>query len=107
MTAIHWILGIGWAAFWIYWFTRAASSKATIERADRRFVSYRFLLLFLILLAVRFSHGRLNHSQHDLVLALVGVALWVLGLALAIWARVYLGKNWGFPMSRQRDAELV
>jgi protein-S-isoprenylcysteine O-methyltransferase Ste14 len=28
-------------------------------------------------------------------------------LALAIWARVYLGRNWGMPMSRKVDPELI
>jgi protein-S-isoprenylcysteine O-methyltransferase Ste14 len=28
-----------------------------------------------------------------------GLAVFLLGLALAIWARVYLGRNWGMPMS--------
>ena len=31
----------------------------------------------------------------------------MLGLALAIWARVYLGRNWGMPMSQKADPELV
>jgi protein-S-isoprenylcysteine O-methyltransferase Ste14 len=29
------------------------------------------------------------------------------GLALAVWARVYLGRNWGMPMSQKADPELV
>jgi protein-S-isoprenylcysteine O-methyltransferase Ste14 len=35
------------------------------------------------------------------------LALFFLGLALAIWARVYLGRNWGMPMSQKVDPELV
>ena len=31
----------------------------------------------------------------------------VLGIGLAIYARVYLGRNWGMPMSRKEDPELV
>jgi protein-S-isoprenylcysteine O-methyltransferase Ste14 len=37
----------------------------------------------------------------------IGLALFFLGLALAIWARVYLGRNWGMPMSQKVDPELV
>jgi protein-S-isoprenylcysteine O-methyltransferase Ste14 len=37
----------------------------------------------------------------------IGLALFVLGLALAVWARVYLGRNWGMPMSQKADPELV
>ena len=31
----------------------------------------------------------------------------MLGLALAVWARIYLGRNWGMPMSEKVDPELV
>jgi protein-S-isoprenylcysteine O-methyltransferase Ste14 len=37
----------------------------------------------------------------------VGLAIFVAGLALAIWARVYLGRNWGTPMSQKVDPDLV
>lgn len=37
----------------------------------------------------------------------IGLAIFVLGLALAVWARVYLGRNWGMPMSQKADPELV
>lgn len=37
----------------------------------------------------------------------IGLAIFVLGLALAIWARVYLGRNWGTPMSQKVDPDLV
>jgi protein-S-isoprenylcysteine O-methyltransferase Ste14 len=37
----------------------------------------------------------------------IGLALFVAGLAFAIWARVYIGRNWGSPMSQKADPELV
>ena len=37
----------------------------------------------------------------------IGLAVFLLGLALAIWARRYLGRNWGMPMSQKVDPELV
>ena len=37
----------------------------------------------------------------------IGLAIFVLGLALAIWARVYIGRNWGMQMSQKADPELV
>jgi protein-S-isoprenylcysteine O-methyltransferase Ste14 len=33
--------------------------------------------------------------------------LFLIGLGLAVWARVHLGRNWGAPMSEKVDAELV
>ena len=37
----------------------------------------------------------------------IGLAIFLLGLALAVWARVYLGRNWGTPMSKKVEPELV
>jgi len=37
----------------------------------------------------------------------VGVALVVVGLAFATWARVYLGRNWSASVTLKRDHELV
>jgi protein-S-isoprenylcysteine O-methyltransferase Ste14 len=41
------------------------------------------------------------------VLQGIGLALFLTGLGLAVWARFYLGRNWGTPMSEKVDAELV
>jgi protein-S-isoprenylcysteine O-methyltransferase Ste14 len=35
------------------------------------------------------------------------VVVLVSGLSLAVWARIYLGRNWGMPMTLKRDPELV
>jgi protein-S-isoprenylcysteine O-methyltransferase Ste14 len=37
----------------------------------------------------------------------IGLALFVLGLALAVWSRIYIGRNWGMPMSDKADPDLV
>jgi protein-S-isoprenylcysteine O-methyltransferase Ste14 len=37
----------------------------------------------------------------------IGILLFLSGLALAIWARLYLGRNWGMPMSLKQDPELI
>jgi protein-S-isoprenylcysteine O-methyltransferase Ste14 len=37
----------------------------------------------------------------------IGLVVFLSGLALAIWARRYLGRNWGMPMSEKVDPELV
>ncbi len=45
--------------------------------------------------------------MHDPWLQGIGLAIFVLGLALAVWARMYIGRNWGMPMSEKADPELV
>ncbi len=59
----------------------------------------------------RADRGLAGQLGHDLVsspwLQGIGLAIFVLGLALAVWARLYIGRNWGMPMSRKDDPELV
>ena len=44
---------------------------------------------------------------HSPVLGAIGAVLFVSGLALAVWARVHLGRNWGMPMTQRAEPELV
>ncbi|HVW79791.1 MAG TPA: isoprenylcysteine carboxylmethyltransferase family protein [Mycobacteriales bacterium] len=44
---------------------------------------------------------------HDTAMDVAGLVLFALGLAVAVWARVHLGRNWGSPMSQKDDPELV
>src|SRR5258708_3671779 len=46
-------------------------------------------------------------ASHSIFLGWTGVALCVLGFGLAINARWHLGRNWGMPMSRKEQPELV
>ena len=65
-------------------------------------------IILVILLLIRlwvFRGPRGGHGKS--VAARFGLAFFVLGLALAVWARVYLGGNWGMPMSQRADPELV
>ena len=107
MRAIDVIIGVGWTVFWAYWFVMAFAAKAEQSRWAR-FAGVRVGIILVILLLVRLrvfkSHGA---AAGDPWLVGAGLAIFVLGLALAVWARVYLGRNWGMPMSRRADPELV
>jgi protein-S-isoprenylcysteine O-methyltransferase Ste14 len=107
MRVVDIVIGAGWIAFWIYWL--AASTGAKPGRQNwARFAGFRVAIIVLVLLLLRL---RLLHSANsvirDPVLWGVGLAIWVLGLGLAIWARLYIGRNWGMPMSQKEDPELV
>ena len=70
-------------------------------------VGVRVVIVLVALLVVRTGTFRGQMATSDPWLQGVGLAIFVLGLALAIWARVYLGRNWGTPMSHKLDPELV
>jgi protein-S-isoprenylcysteine O-methyltransferase Ste14 len=90
------ILWLGWLIYWVL----AARRTATNQRMEtvRTGASYRLpLVLGVLLMAVpRFPFPLLNltlWTETPLVLG-AGVALTAAGLALAVWARVHLGKYW-------------
>jgi protein-S-isoprenylcysteine O-methyltransferase Ste14 len=58
----------------------------------------------IALLQVLHSSGQTVRSP---ALRVVGVILVVAGLGLAVWARVFIGGNWGMPMTQKKAPELV
>jgi protein-S-isoprenylcysteine O-methyltransferase Ste14 len=55
---------------------------------------------------LRFFHaGAL--AVHSPVLGVIGALICVSGIAVAVWARVDLGGNWGMPMTQKSEPELV
>jgi len=107
MKAIDIIIGAGWVIFWAYWLVMAATAKAGRSRWTQvAGVRVGIILVVLLLLRLRVfkDHGAATGNPWLLG---IGLAIFVLGLALAVWARVYLGRNWGMPMSQKADPELV
>lgn len=108
MNAIDIIIAAGWAVFWAYWLVMALTAKSGRSRWTR-FAGGRVVIILVVLLLFRLrlfgDHG--TAATGDPWLLGTGLAIFVLGLALAVWARVYLGRNWGMPMSQKADPELV
>ncbi len=105
MHVIDFVILGGWVAFWIYWLVASVGVKAGQSRSGG-FVAIRVGIFLVVLLLVR-SRALRAHDVTNPWLQGVGLAIFLLGLALAIWARLYLGRNWGTPMSRKDDPELV
>jgi protein-S-isoprenylcysteine O-methyltransferase Ste14 len=86
----------------------ALSAKQAAHSRMGQFVGLRVAMLVIVFLLMRFGFfkGR-DAVVSNPVLQGIGMALFLMGLGLAVWARVYLGRNWGTPMSEKVDAELV
>jgi protein-S-isoprenylcysteine O-methyltransferase Ste14 len=95
-----------WVAFWIYWLASSVGVKAGHTQWNR-FAGIRVGLILVILLLARVRVFKGHAAISNPWLQGIGLALFLLGLALAVWARVYLGRNWGMPMSQKDDPELV
>lgn len=105
MRTLDAVIGVGWLAFWIYWLVAATGVKRG-RTAWGRFAGARVVIAVIIVTLSR--TGVFNgHRTHAAWLGAIGVAAWASGLALCVWARIYLGRNWGTPMSQKDEPELV
>lgn len=100
--------------FVAYWAVAAVGAKRNANsRLWRRGIGLRLVLILLIATVLRspslreFLAETQRAASHSDILGWTGVALCALGFGLAISARWYLGRNWGMPMARKEQPELV
>jgi protein-S-isoprenylcysteine O-methyltransferase Ste14 len=106
MHAVELVVAIGWAAFWIYWLVAAFSMKRGHVPWSRE-LRIRAVTVVVAILLVRSRAFRGSGLNTDPWRAGFGLVLFGLGLAFAIWARLHIGRNWGTPMSKKDEPELV
>jgi protein-S-isoprenylcysteine O-methyltransferase Ste14 len=104
MNALKLAIGCAWIVFWIYWLASASTSKESVPGGWRtRLTGVSVVAVFLISGVLR--HGDL--AVHNVILATIGAVVFACGIALAVWARLHLGRNWGMPMTQRAEPELV
>ncbi|MBC3842909.1 isoprenylcysteine carboxylmethyltransferase family protein [Streptacidiphilus sp. 4-A2] len=106
MRAFELVFLIGWLVFWVGWLAAAVRSKPG-QLAWGRSVGIRLVIAVVVVVLLRLRLFRGHGVTGNPWLEGIGLALFAAGLALAVWARVYIGRNWGTPMSRKADPELV
>ncbi len=92
------VRGGGWQRFWVFWVLRLAAAAIIIfaaVRLGRRVGSPA---------AVFFAHPLFTPT---LILGWVGALLTAIGIGVAIWARVNLGRNWSSRPAVKEQHELV
>jgi protein-S-isoprenylcysteine O-methyltransferase Ste14 len=104
MHTLKTVIAIAWIIFWVYWFVSAFGVKP--GRASRRRIPLNGLSALSVILLLRVFRGG-SLAVHSPVLGAIGAVVFGCGIALAIWARVHLGQNWGMPMSQKAEPELV
>ena len=112
------LVGLFWLAFVVLWLILAQFNKKA-SRGTSRGVAWalRVVILVAVLtvipsrrqgLAALLTVGSRSMPLHPgIVWQWLGVGLCVLGFGFAFWARGYLGRNWGMPMSLRQGHELV
>jgi protein-S-isoprenylcysteine O-methyltransferase Ste14 len=106
MHAVEFVFAVGWAVFWTYWLVAAFSVKRGRFGWSRE-LRIRAVIVVLAILLLRFGAFQNNDLNSDPWRAGLGLVLFAVGLGFAIWARIHIGRNWGAPMSRKDDPELV
>ena len=104
MTTLRTIVNVIWLVFWVYWLGSAFGVKEG-RGTGRRFPVFGVTVVALLLTVRLFRHGSLAITSP--VLGAIGAAIFASGLALAVWARIHLGQNWGMPMTQKAEPELV
>jgi len=91
--ALEW----AWIAFAIYWVTAARTGKAAQTSESSLYRILRLLLLavtFTLLFANWTGIGFLGRNLAPPSFAYIGFTLAIVGMAIAVWARVSLGQYW-------------
>jgi len=114
VSLIHRIIAGLWLLFVAYWAVAAVGAKRNAgSRLWRGGIGLRLVVILTIAAVLRspslreFLAETQRSTSHSNIFGWTGVALCVLGFGLAINARWYLGRNWGMPMSRKEQPELV
>ncbi|HEU5216536.1 MAG TPA: isoprenylcysteine carboxylmethyltransferase family protein [Gaiellaceae bacterium] len=106
MRAVELVFAVGWGAFWLYWLVAAFSMKRGRVPWSRE-VRIRAVIFVVVIALFRLGVFRGQGVTSDPWRAAVGLALFGLGLACAVWARIHIGRNWGTPMTEKNEPELV
>lgn len=117
MVFINWLLAVPWLAFLVYWTVSAIGvKKDTVSRKwwQRAWTRVFILALAVIVLSERridigtaLNRVGLFSPASSVVLEVLGSVLCWAGIALAIWARYHLGRNWSNHPDIKEGHELV
>lgn len=98
-----------WALFSIYWEIESKNSAPVVSSESKFSRGIHVVLANAALLAILIPiHGLTQRFLPDLwIVKLIGLAIDFAGLALAIWARRVLGRNWSGEITIKAGHELV
>jgi protein-S-isoprenylcysteine O-methyltransferase Ste14 len=106
MHAVELVFTIGWVAFWVYWLAAAIRMKRGHVPWSRE-LRIRAVIIIVVIFLVRLGAFQSDGLNTNPWRAGLGLFLFALGLAFAVWARLHIGRNWGTPMSQKDEPELV
>jgi|SRR5271155_4356039 len=97
-----------WLCWMIYWFASAFNNKRTVYR--QRMWSRLLFLVVLIAIFYTLGHSEMLDAvlfRTTLFTQILGIFLCTAGLAMAVWARIFLGRNWSGTPTIKENHELI
>jgi len=109
MTICEAALGIIWLIFSLVWLGGALTAKRTVRRNWFGEIWWRVGMIATVIALFDLLRGSpyITGELHVRALNVLGVACAAAGVGLAVWARVYLGRNWGMPLTVKENPALV
>ncbi len=111
-TLIERSVGLAWVTFLVFWLVAGFFASRAIKRQSwwsRVLTLTAGTIPGYLLFTDKLGHGLLGWRfvPRELAVLVTGVALTYAGLALAIWARLILGRNWSATVTIKEDHRLV
>jgi len=101
-----------WIVFVAYWVVSSLKTRRTVNKeslASRSGILFLEVLGFILLFSDTAGIGVLDHRvvPRTYALAVAGVALTWIGIAIALWARWNLGQYWSASVTLKEGHELI
>ncbi|HMD86909.1 MAG TPA: isoprenylcysteine carboxylmethyltransferase family protein [Terriglobia bacterium] len=108
----HYLIEGPWIVFVAYWVAGALKTRRTVSQeslASRYGTLFLEILGFVLLFSDSAGIAVLGHRvvPRTFALAVVGVALTWIGIAIAMWARWHLGQYWSARVTLKEDHKLI
>lgn len=110
MTPLIGAIAACWGVFILVWAITSFQAKRSVSRGLNSVGVYWRIGVLVVAIAVSRGIARgwiPRPAPFPYGVQLVGVALAVMGVGFAIWARMTLGANWGMPMTLREKPDLV
>lgn len=113
------VMLVSWAVFLLVWLGLSFFVKRDVRsgRSARAYQLRVLVLVIIIAVAIRSAHrrdagaslvsNRLSLFVPSPPLVWIGAALTAIGVAVAIWARLHIGRNWSPRPAMKEEHELV
>lgn len=113
------VMLVSWAVFLLVWLGLSFFVKRDVRggRSARVYQIRVVVLVILLIVVLRSSHSRQSFANRMLTrsslfaptvtLMWIGAAFTAIGIAVAIWARLYIGRNWSPRPAMKEEHELV